>query len=222
MVGKEGYMALKLDMSKVYDRVEWCFLRAVLIKLGFGKKWVELVMHCIETVNYCLLVNGELQKIFSPTRGIRQGEPLSPYLLILCAETLSNLICKAEEMELIHGVPMARGQMRVSHLFSADDSLLFCKANAEEWRRMISLLRAYERDSGQRLNVEKTYVVFSKNTSKITQRFILSIARMRTTMPYERYLGLPPVVGKDRFKTFKTLLDNIKLKLSNQRIKTLS
>ncbi|XP_042942883.1 uncharacterized protein LOC122277065 [Carya illinoinensis] len=194
MAGREGYMALKLDMSKAYDRVEWCFLRAVLIKLGFGKKWVDLVMHCVETVNYSLLVN----------------------------EALSNLICKAEEKELIHGVPVARGQVRVSHLFFADDSLLFCKANAEEWGRMVSLLRAYEMDSGQRLNVEKTSVVFSKNTNRITQRFILSIAGMRTTMPYERYLGLPLVVGKDRLKTFKTLLDSITLKLNSQRIKTLS
>ncbi|KAF5471695.1 hypothetical protein F2P56_008468 [Juglans regia] len=175
-------MALKLDMSNAYDGIQWSFLRAVLYKLGFCRQWVELVMQCIETVSYEILVNDIPQESFHPTRGIRQGDPLSPYLFILCAKALSNLINQAEANGLIHGVPIAKGQLRISHLLFACDNLLFCKTNAIEWSKLFSLLRVYELASGQRLNLEKTSIMFSKNTTQVAQKYILSIAWMRSAM----------------------------------------
>ncbi|XP_042939392.1 uncharacterized protein LOC122274417 [Carya illinoinensis] len=184
--GKKWYMTLKLDMSKAYDRVEWGFLRVVLHKMGFCSQWVELVMRCIESVSYALLVNGEPQQEFLPSRGIRQGDPLSPYLFIMCAEALGNLIHKAGEDRLINGVPIGKSHLRISHLFFADDNLLFCKANVMEWNRMINLLRTYEMAFGQRLNLEKTSIIFSKNTARQTQDYLLSIAGIRSGLAYER------------------------------------
>ncbi|XP_040994329.1 uncharacterized protein LOC121240869 [Juglans microcarpa x Juglans regia] len=218
MIGKEGYIALKLDMSKAYDRLEWSFIKAVFIKMDFCNQWIELVMKCIETVSYAIIVNGNPQESFHPTRGIRQGDPLSPYIFIICAEALSSLINKAEGEGLIHGVPIAKNRLRVSHLFFADDCLIFCKANAIEWDRLFGLLRAYESASGQRLNLEKTSIIFSKNTARATQQFIMSIAGVKNGMSYEKYLGLPSVVGKNKAKTFKGILDNIRSKVSNHRV----
>lgn len=88
-------MALKLDMSKTYDKVEWPFLEEIMKRLGFGEKWINLVMVCVKSISYSILVNGEQKGLIHPTRGIRQGNPLSPFLFLLCTEVLHGLISKA-------------------------------------------------------------------------------------------------------------------------------
>ena len=101
---KSGYMAVKLDMSKAYDSVEWIFLEKVMRKLGFNERWINLMMFCVKTVLYSVLVNGEPKGLIRPTRGIRQGDPLSPFLFLLCTEGLHSLISKAEREGAIHGL----------------------------------------------------------------------------------------------------------------------
>jgi hypothetical protein len=155
--GKQGVMALKLDMSKAYDRVEWDFLEAIMRKIGFSEQWVQLVMKCVRTVTYAVLINGQPHGRILPSRGIRQGDPLSPYLFILCAEGLSHLLCKAEQERHITGAAIARKGPKINHLFFADDSVLFCKANAKEWEKIQALLELYEKASGQKLNREKNF-----------------------------------------------------------------
>ena len=90
--GKKDFMAMKLNMSKAYDKMEWCFLEQILLKLGFQESWVALIMKCITTVSYSILVNGETKGMIKPSRGLRQRDPLSPYLFLFCAKGLNALL----------------------------------------------------------------------------------------------------------------------------------
>ena len=102
--GKEGYMAVKLDMSKAYDRVECHFLRVMMQKMGFCSRWINWIMKCVETVSYSFNINGEVKEYIVPERGIRQGDPLSPYLFLLCSKGFSNLLKRVEEEKKISGL----------------------------------------------------------------------------------------------------------------------
>jgi len=114
--GKQGLAALKLDMSKAYDRVEWLFLESIM-KMCFQNEWINLVMKCVKTVTYKINVNDEYTETILPRRGLRQGDPLSPYLFVICAEGLSALMEDAERRGLIEGVGICHGAPGISHLF---------------------------------------------------------------------------------------------------------
>lgn len=90
--GRKGYMALKMDMSKSYDRVEWGFLRAMMEKISFDKAWVDIIMKCISTMAYSVSINGRRGASFRTSRGLRQGNPLSPFLFLICSEGLLFLM----------------------------------------------------------------------------------------------------------------------------------
>ena len=123
--GQTGFMAIKLDMSKAYDRVEWNYLQKLMEKMGFCSRWIGLMLECVHTVSYSILVNGDPKGLINPTRGIRQGDPLFPFLFLLCTEGLHGLIKKVARAKEINGFSICKRGLKLTHLFFADDSLLF-------------------------------------------------------------------------------------------------
>ena len=191
-------------------------------KMGFSIKWVELLMECVRLVSYSILVNGQAVRNIKPSRGIRQGDPLSLYLFIICAEALSSLINQAVQNGVITGVSTSKSGPQLSHLFFADDSLLFCKANSVEWRRLLRILDIYEAASGLKLNMEKTSIFFSRNTSEAKREEISQLLGLQATQSYEKYLGLPTLMGKSRVKSFQSIKDKVWKCLQNWKNNFLS
>ncbi|KAE8736154.1 hypothetical protein F3Y22_tig00000132pilonHSYRG00024 [Hibiscus syriacus] len=199
--------ALKLDMEKAYDRVEWDFLLNVMTRMGFCDPFVNLIRKCISTVSFQIRINGVLSDAFVPQRGLRQGDPLSPYLFLFCAQGLSALLLKAQRQNEIKGIRASVRGPRVSHLFYADDSLLFVKNSLAEVRRIKGILDQYEKASRQKVNYEKSSIYFSPNTPSADRGSFLRELGVAEASEPGSYLGLPLVVGKGKRAAFNFIKD---------------
>lgn len=192
---RDKNVALKLDISKAYDRMDWIYLKEVMLKMGFDSKWVQWIMMCVKTVDYSVIVNYELVGLIIPGRGLTQGDPLSPYLFILCAEGLSALIRKAERSGDLHGVSICTNAPTFSHILFADDFLLFFRADDNEAQVMKNILNTYELASGQAISLPKSEVFFSSVVPSPLKEAITNILGVRAVMGTYKYLGLPSMLG---------------------------
>ncbi|KAK6786278.1 hypothetical protein RDI58_014803 [Solanum bulbocastanum] len=210
MRGNNKFMALKLDIAKAYDRVEWIYVQSLLLKMGFHDTFVSWIMQCITTPTYKFNINGEIVGAVRPIRGLRQGDLLSPYLFILCAEELSN---QAEEQGELRGICLRRGGPMVNYLFFADDSFLFCSANTQSAVKISEILRTYELCSGQKVNFEKSAIYFSKNTTEEEKdNIIVELGQIRRDN-VRLYLGLPAVVERSKKKMLEFIKERVKTKI---------
>ncbi|XP_021723977.1 uncharacterized protein LOC110691367 [Chenopodium quinoa] len=205
----EGSMAMKLDMSKAYDRIEWSFLEVVLERFGFDQRWRECVMDCVKFVSFFVLVNGKPTEEFIPSRGIRKGDPISPYLFILCAEIFSHLLRQAEERGSLRGVRIAPLAPSINHLLFADDCIIFSRASLIDVSAIQDVLSLYEGSSGQKGNFDKTTVSFSKGVAQGRCVDLASKLGVKLVDMHDRYLGLPTVVGRSK----KVITKGVKEKL---------
>lgn len=156
--GKEN-VAIKLDMNKVYDRVEWCFIEKVLLAFGFHATWLGLVMKLVTSVTYHYKVNGFTSSTITPQRGLHQGDPLSPYLFILVADVLSLMINKAVRVGSPHGFQIARGALVLTHLMFVDDAFLFAQADQGNIYQLLYILNVYSKSFGQCINLTKSGLI---------------------------------------------------------------
>lgn len=158
--GKKGWFAFKIDLEKAYDKLEWDFIRNCMINMGFDEDSVKLVMNCLSTSSSSIIINGKPSPNFLPSRGIRQGDPLSPYIFTLCMEWLSKLIHQECEEGFWTPFTLGRGALSISHLFFADDLILFGEANKGTLESMINTLDLFGNVSGQTKTLKKVSLFF--------------------------------------------------------------
>ena len=160
--GDEAGVLCKLDLEKAYDHINWDFLLIVMQKMGFGEKWAGWIRWCISTASFLVLINGSPTGFFQSTRGLRQGDPISPYLFVLGMEALSCLINKAVRGGFLTGCRL-RGRggsgIQVSHLLFADDTVVFCEDSQEQMAILSWLLMWFEAISGLSINLNKIEIL---------------------------------------------------------------
>ena len=216
------YMAVKTDVSKAYDRVEWDFLETTMRLFGFCNKWISWIMAAVKLVHYSVLINGTPHGNIAPTRGIRQGDPLSPYLFILYGDILSHLIKGRASSGEIRGVRLGNGVPPITHLQFADDSLFFCQANAKNCQALKDVFDVYEYYSGQKINVQKSTITFGSRVYGSTQSRLKQILNILNQGGGGKYLGLPEQFGRKKKEMFAYIIDRVKKRTSSWSAKFLS
>ena len=158
MKGNNGYMPVKVDVEKAYDRLSWEFIMDTLFDIGIPGHLISIVMKCLTSTTMQVSWNGELSTEFKPTRGVRQGDPLSPYIFVLCMERLSRLILNEVNVGRWEAMRLGQNGSLLSHLFFADDLVLFAKANTKQVRVIEEILNLFCDCSG--LSNRKSVVFF--------------------------------------------------------------
>lgn len=152
---KKKAMLYKIDFAKAYDSVEWGYLREIMERFNFNSRWIQWVMECVTSAHASVLVNGSPSGNFKMERGLRQGDPLSPFLFLLAAEEISLMMNMAVESELFKPVEVGRDKIQILHLQFADDTLFVRDANEGNILFLKRFLTILELALGLRINRNK-------------------------------------------------------------------
>ncbi|XP_060170510.1 uncharacterized protein LOC132601447 [Lycium barbarum] len=195
--GKPANVVLKLDMAKAYDRVSWSYLIRVLRKMGFAEIFIDMVWRLIANNWYSILLNSQAHGFFHSTRGVKQGDPLSPALFILSAEVLSRALNSLFENNDFRSYGMPKWSANLNHLAYADDIIIFSSADARSLDLIMEVLYAYEQVSGQLINKGGGYLPFT-------------------------YLGCPVTHSRKRKADYNDLIKKVKNRLQTWKGRLLS
>lgn len=154
--GAKGLMAIKVDFEKAYDRLKWSFIRETLAQMNLPILLIDIIMDCVTTSELQVLWNGEPSRSFKPSRGVRQGDPLSPYLFVMCMERLFQTIEAAIIENKWKPIRASRGGPLLSNLFFADDIILFAEASVDQANIIHDCLTRFCNASGQKVSLPKS------------------------------------------------------------------
>lgn len=204
-------MMLKLDLSKAFDSLSWAYIQKILVAFGFAHSWVRWIYNMLSSVFYSVLINGIPSATYRPSRGIRQGDPLSPFLFVIMAEGLGRAITAAKHDRHIRGLSF-NNSPAFTHQQFVDDNMLFGHPSVQEAHRIKSILSTFSDASGALINKIKSQILFF-NTPVITQRAIVHILGFSSASLPSKYLGAPLMASALKHTSWIQLLEKLEARL---------
>lgn len=214
MRGKKAFMAIKIDPEKVYDIINWNFVIFCLQKCNLPHQLINLISHCISSPSFKILWNGDRTDSFCSSRGIRQGDPLSPYLFVLCMDVPFHIISDRVSGGMWKPMRAERNGPLISHLMFADDLILITEANERQMECVLECLNKFSNLSSQKVSMQKTRIIFSRNVSIDKRVSLCSVSGFSPASSLGRYLGSQVVQGRTNRNHYSFILEKIQSKLS--------
>jgi ribonuclease HI/exonuclease III len=218
---KRAGMLLKLDLSKAFDNLSWEFMQAMLTAFGFDHKWVSWILNLTSSAFFSLLINGVPSAPFSPSRGLRQGDPLSPFLFIIMTEGLSRSIHAALDSNRLTGLPLHGISPPLSHSQFVDDTLLMGSPTVREALSIQSILSSFSEASGLECNKAKSLIFFFNTPPQIQRHISALLGFKRSSLP-SKYLGIPLIDNALKNSSWDPLLSSFAKRLSSWTFRALN
>jgi len=216
-----GNLALKIDVSKAFDTLDWSFLLKVLHGFGFNNTFCNWIHTILKSAMMSISINGMQNGYFSCKRGVRQGDPLPPLLFCLAEEALSRGISKLVTDGEVDLISSSRGTKVPSHCFYVDDLMVFCKGKVSNLVALKNLFTRYANSSRQVINASKSFFFDGGVNQNRIDHIINVIGFNVGTLPFN-YLGTPIFIGKPKVSHFQSIADKVKNKLATWKASLLS
>ncbi|XP_015057525.1 uncharacterized protein LOC107003747 [Solanum pennellii] len=213
---------IKLDMAKAYDRVSWSYICLVLRKMGFNEMFIDMCWRIMANNWYSIIINGKRYGFFQSTRGLKQGDPLSPALFNLGAEVLSRSLNRLHNHPDYQGFIMEKRGPQVNHLSFADDIILFTSGRCKTLKILMDTLKEYEKISGQLINGDKIHFMLHPSAFNSTRDRIKRLTGFKQKQGPITYLGCPLFVGRPRNVYFSDLINKVVSRIIGWQTKQIS
>nr|XP_025621448.1 uncharacterized protein LOC112712731 [Arachis hypogaea] len=212
---------IKLDFQKAYDRIWWSFVDRVLKSMGFGEVWRSWIRTCLSTASMSVLVNGTTTKPFKLQRGLRQGDPLSPFLFVMVSQVLNSTLGRLCEKGRIRSLDIGHNRVSIMHLQFADDTILFCPCDHKPLMSYKRLLGGFELITGLKINYNKSVLIGVNCNNEEVELACKTLDCRKGSLPMN-YLGIPLGANPRRIETWKPVIRKVEDRLKGWKSRHLS
>ncbi|GJU65921.1 RNA-directed DNA polymerase, eukaryota [Tanacetum coccineum] len=217
---KKYALIFKVDFEKAFDSVRWDFVDDVLNKFGFGERWRTWIQSCLRSSRGSILVNGSPTEEFQFFRGLKQGDPLSPFLFILIMESLHISFQRVVDAGLFTGIKI-NSMVNLSHLFYADDAIFLGQWSELNIDSLVRVLDCFFRASGLRINMCKSKIMGVNVEDGMVKNAASKLGCLVLKTPFT-YLGTKVGGNMSRKQAWKEVVDKVLSRLSRWKMKLLS